>query len=160
MTDRKLFKLEALQERINSDNARFSGRSAKNNIQRRFRQSRENDLLDEDVPDSVGDVIFQAERAPSRQDVIAKIKCWQNGEWRQKDMLRWARSVVDKVFFGEISPDHPNAITAELIMICSAMDKRVWCQADIAALLDFAQSSPEEPLKAWNQWFAYVNAHF
>ena len=160
MTYRKTSKIEALQQGHCSDGERIAAHNAKERIQHRLRQSRETEFSEEDASDFVEEMIFRTEMHPTRLEVIAKLKRWQNGEWSQKDLVRWARSVVDKVFFDEISPEHPDSIPVELIMICSAMDKRVWCQADIAALMDFAQSSPEEPLKAWKQWFAHVDAHF
>ena len=160
LSRRKPFKIQALEERSGSNEQRVSAGNAKERSQHRLWLSHEAEFSEEGASDLVEEMIFRSEKAPTRPEVIAKLKHWQNGEWSQKDLVRWARSVVDKVFFDEISPDHPDSIPIEIIMICSAMDRRVWCQADIAALMDFAQSPPEEAPTAWQRWFAHVNTHF
>ena len=141
-------KIEALEEHSGADGERIATQNVKETTQHRLRQGRETEFPEEATSNSVEDAIFQSEMAPTRLEIIAKLNSWQNSEWSQNDLVRWARSMVDKVFFDELSPEHPDLIPVELTMICSAMDRRAWRQADIGALMNFAQSSPEEPLNA------------
>ncbi len=157
---RKLSRIKALEERSSSYGERIAAKNAKERIQRKISQQYKAEPPEKDEKKFVEDMIFRSQKAPSRMEIITKLKSWQNGTLRQKDLVIWARNVVDKVTFEELPPEHPDSIPIELIMICSAMDRRVWCQADIASLMEFALSSPEEPREAWRRWFAHVEVHF
>lgn len=156
---RKLSRIEALEKGASTDGERIAAQKAKQRIQLRLRQSREDISLVDDKP-FVEDLIFSSEMTPTRFDVIGKLKSWQNGDITQKDVISWARNVVDKVLFDEVPPEHPDSIPIEAIMICSAMDRRTWSEYDISALLEFVTSSPEDVSQAWKQWFAYVTVNF
>ena len=157
---RKLSRIKALEMRSSSYGERIAAKNAKERIQRRLRQNYDIEFPEQDPPQFVEDVIFRSQEAPTRMEIIAKLKSWQDGTMSPKDLVLWARNVVDKVTFNDISADHPDSIPIELILICSAMDRRVWSQADIAALMEFALSPPEEALEAWRRWFAHVDVHF
>ena len=156
----KLARLEALEEGASTAGERIAAQHAKKRIQQRLLQSSETEFWKEDNTSSVEDVLFNSETPPTRLEVIEKLKHWQNDNMTQKDVMSWARNLVDKVFFDEIPPEHPDSIPIEIIMVCSAMDRRRWSKHDIVALMEFATSAPEDPLHAWKQWFAHVEVHF
>ena len=156
----KLSRIKALEKRSSSYGERIAAKNAKERIQRKIDQNYESEFSEQESSGFVDDVIFRAQTAPTRMEIITKLKAWQNGKIDQQDLIVWARSVVDKITFNDFPPDHPDSIPIELIMICSAMDRRVWSQADIASLMDFALSPPEESLAAWKRWFAHVRLHF
>lgn len=156
---RRLSRIKALEEGSSSYGERIAAKNAKERIQRRLGQSFDTDVPENDPPKFVEDEIFRSQIAPTRTEIIAKLQAWQDGTLCQKELVRWSRNVVDKVTFDVISPEHPDSIPIELIMICSAMDRRIWSKADIAALMEFALS-PNEPLEAWKRWFAHVGHHF
>ena len=157
---RKLSRIKALEERSSSYGERIAAKNAKERIQRRLGQNYDSELPQKDTTNFAEDMIFRSQTPPTRMEIITKLKSWKNGTLRQKDLVLWARNVVDKVTFDDISPENPDSIPIELIMICSAMDRRIWSQADIAALMEFALSPPDESLEAWKRWFAHVNEHF
>ena len=157
---RKLSRIKALEERSSSYGERIAAKNAKERIQRRLSQKYDSELPEEDTTNFVEDMIFRSQTAPTRMEIITKLKSWQNGTLSQKDLMLWARNIVDKVTFDDISPEHPDSIPIEIIMICSAMERRIWSQADIAALMEFALSPPDESLESWKRWFAHVGEHF
>lgn len=157
---RKLSRIKALEERSSSYGERVAAKHAKERIQRRINQRTDAEFLKNESTQSFDDIIFQTQTAPTRMEIITKLKSWQDATLSQKDLVVWARDIVDKITFDDLSPEDPDSIPIELIMICSAMDRRIWSQTDIAALMEFAQSPPEESSESWRRWFAHVHAHF